>query len=79
MNKKEYQTWKSSLDIPFTVSSTNNQWTCFYKYCIPAKAAKNKESKSKLATLYHFEHINLTVTNLDIDFQFFISIWNTKP
>lgn len=69
MNKRKYWTWKSSLDIPFFVSSTNNQWTCFYKYCIPVKSAMNSESKSKLATLYHFEHINLTVTNLDIDFQ----------
>lgn len=70
MNKGKYWTWKSSLDIPFSVSSTNNQWTCFYKYCIPAKAAMNKESKSKLATLYHFEHINWLSQTLTLIFNF---------
>ena len=39
MNKRKYWTWKSSPDIPFFVSSTNNQWTCFYKYCIENQRA----------------------------------------
>ena len=39
MNKRKYWTWKSSLDISFSVSSTNNQWTCFYKYCIENQRA----------------------------------------
>ena len=38
----------------------------------------NRASKRQFATLYLFEHINLTVTNLDNDFQFLILIGNTK-
>ena len=38
----------------------------------------NSAAKRQFATLYLFEHINLTVTNLDNDFQFLILIGNTK-
>ena len=42
------------------------------------KSAMNRASKRQFATLCLFEHINLTVTNLDNDFQFSILIGNTK-
>ena len=38
----------------------------------------NRASKRQFATLCLFEHINLTVTNLDNDFQFFYFNWKHK-